>query len=139
MTDEMKEPGSPTWAGGRMARHPSGRHRQVGVRLSDAELDELRYRAEDAGVSPQRYLMEAALGGGTATAAARRRRVDEFGFLTRQLVRLGTNVNQLAKVANSTGQVPTGTSRALAAIERLVAQLAAATDRLTGAFGRPAP
>ena len=135
MTEGREEPAPPTWSGGRTTRHPSGRHRQVGLRVSDAELEALRRLALAAGVSPQRFLLKATLHGGPVTVAERRRRVDELGFLTRQLVGLTTNVNQLAKVANGTGQVPAGTARALAAVEQLASQLGRATERVSGAVG----
>jgi len=134
MTDEMTGVMPPMWAGGRRTRHPSGRHVRMSLRLSPAENADVRRLALAAGVSPQRFLLEAALHGGPVTVAERRRRVDELGFITRQLVGLATNVNQLAKAANRTGQVPAGTGQALVAIERLAAQVGRATDRVSGAF-----
>lgn len=122
-------PGGSTWAGGRRVRQAGGRHRRMKVRLSEAELVELVRRA--AGVSPQRYLCEVALGDGPPTVSERRRAVVELGALGRQLVGLAAHVGQLAAAADTTGRAPAGTDQALAGVEQLAGPLTQAVESVT--------
>jgi hypothetical protein len=137
-TEMTKDVGTtPRWAGGRRTRQAGGRHHRMKIRLSDEELAELRRRA--GGLSPQRYLCEVAFGDGPPTVSERRRRLVEFGALTRQLVALAAHVGQLAQEATATGRVPAGTDEALAAVEQLAGPLTEAVERLAEAFEkRPA-
>lgn len=125
------------WAGGRRGRHPSGRHIRMSLRLSDTEDREIRRRASAAGVSPQRYLLEASLGGGRITVVDRGRRVDEFTLARRQLAGLATNINQLARRGNATGHIPAGTERAIRDIARVLDLLTRATERVAGTYETP--
>jgi hypothetical protein len=134
VNDEAGRAKPPTWAGGRMGRLPSGRHEQLCVRLSTAEMQELRRRATAAGVSPQRYLLEASLGGGRIPVADRGRRIDEFTHARRQLAGLATNINQLARAGNATGHIPAGTERAIRDIARVLDLLTRATERVAGTY-----
>ena len=52
-----------------------------------------------------------------------------FAF-RRQLTGVATNVNQLARVANTEGHTPVGTAEALREIRALVAKIDAAIDEL---------
>lgn len=115
--------------GGRRRRQEGGRGRVVKLRLSDDEFAAVAARAQAAGVSAQRLLLEAALADGT-TPAERRAVRTKLASAQRQLVGLGTNVNQLARVANSTGRVPAGTEEALARIAALDDGLAEAVAAL---------
>lgn len=96
------------------------------VRVSDAEFDALVARAQGAGVSVQRLVVDAALADGGPTPAERRALWSTLLAARRQVAGLATNVNQLARVANSTGLVPAGTADALG-------RIAAIDDRLTEA------
>ena len=113
-------------AGGRRRRLEGGRRRIVKIRLSDPEFEALAVRAKGAGVSVQRLVVDAALADGAPTPAERRALWSTLLAARRQVAGLATNVNQLAKVANSTGRVPAGTAAALA-------RIAAIDDRLTEA------
>ena len=136
MTEDVGRTAAPTWAGGRRARLAGGRHHRMKIRCSDAELAELHRRATVAGVSPQRYLLDA-VEATPVTVSERRRRVVEFGALHRQLARLAAHVDQLAQEADATGRLPAGTAETLVAVERLAGPLAQATERLTAAFEKP--
>jgi hypothetical protein len=71
------------------------------VRITADEHASLQQRAADAGVSVQRYLVEAGLSGACGDGAARRRAEREL-IATRGVLRAaGNNLNQLAKWANA--------------------------------------
>jgi hypothetical protein len=106
----------------------------VHVRLSDDEHARLAARAALGGVSPPRLLVDTAL---SPRPGVVERRAAQTMFLgaRRQLVGMGTNLNQLAKVANSNGQVPPGLAEALAAVAAMqdVVERAAAAVEQAGA------
>jgi hypothetical protein len=94
------------------------------VRLSTDEHDALQRRAVDAGVSVQRYLLEAGLSGVAGDGAARRRAEREL-IATRGVLRAaGNNLNQLAKWANANGALPSH-------LEATLTQVGAATDAVS--------
>jgi len=90
----------------------------VWIRVDEVELAELERRAAAAGVSVARYAIEAALARAD-TAAERRVRAAELLAVQRMIRGMATNINQLAKVANSNGGVPAGAAAALAALDQL--------------------
>ena len=118
-----------------MRRSANGRHRRVGVRVSDDELCELRRRASLAGVSPPRFLLEQGLSGGEVTVAERRRRIAEFSVIQGQLARLVSALEALGAVAQGSGAVPAGAGEAVAGVGRLQEDLAEALDRLMDGVG----
>ena len=94
------------------------------MRLSTDEHDALKHRAADAGVSVQRYLLEAGLSGVAGDGAARRRAEREL-IATRGVLRAaGNNLNQLAKWANANGALPSH-------LEATLAQVGMATDAVS--------
>jgi hypothetical protein len=95
----------------------------VQVRLNDDEYARIRARAEAAGVSPPRLLVELALLG---PAGASERNATKTALLgvRRQIIGVATNINQLARWANAREQLPPGLASSLAAVERMEAQLA---------------
>jgi len=108
----------------RLRRVAGGRTRQVIVRLSTEEHVALQRRAADAGVSVQRYLLEAGFSGMAGDGAARRRAEREF-IATRGVLRAaGNNLNQLAKWANANGALPSH-------LEATLTQLGTATDAVS--------
>ena len=136
MVEETTERrGALTWAGGRVRRSATGRHRRVGVRVTDDELNELRRRASLAGVSPPRYLLEQGLCGGEVTVAERRRRIAEFSAVQGQLGRLVAALETLVAVAQASGDAPVGAVEAVAGVGRLRHDLAEALDGLMDGVG----
>lgn len=79
------------------------------VRVNVEEEAQLLGRAEAQGVSVPRLLVEAALADESSglTRTQRSELVTELFALQNLLARAGVNLNQLAKVANSTGEMPT--------------------------------
>src|SRR5664280_378293 len=102
----------PTGRAVRMSRSPGGRHRILGVRLTEEEESQIRRRADECGLSAQRFLVEAAMSG-SATAATERRRArrdaERAHFV---LASVSNNLNQLAKWANSSHDRRQGQHRA---------------------------
>ena len=115
----------------RLVRDAAGRQRVIYVRLSKDEDERIRCRAAAAGVSPQRLLVELALLG---PAGASERHAVNTAMLgvRRQIIGMATNLNQLAKWANSRQQLPPGLEATLAAVQRMEAQVATLVQDLGG-------
>ena len=71
--------------------------RTVGVRVTEAEAEELQERAQDARLSVGAYLRRRGLGQRVRMAAERRLGAAEL----RELNRIGVNLNQMARAMNS--------------------------------------
>ncbi len=80
------------------------RQKMVRVRLTDEEQAEIISRADRAGLSVAGYVRSTALDK-PAPRQSRRPSVNhqELAFILAQLGKLGSNVNQMARVANSGG------------------------------------
>ena len=78
------------------------------VRLSLEERRQLRERAAELGVSVPRLLVESALSGRRRRSTDRRAMIAELFEVRRLLATVANNVNQLAKVANTSGEVGAG-------------------------------
>ena len=124
----------PTGRAVRMSRSPGGRHRILGVRLTEEEESQIRRRADECGLSAQRFLVEAAMSG-SATAATERRRArrdaERAHFV---LASVSNNLNQLAKWANSNHVLPDTFAGALEDTRRATTAVTASTERLRFAF-----
>ena len=108
----------------RQARDLQGRSRDFHVRASEDEYARIKARAEAAGVSIPRLLIELAILG---PAGAPERNATKAAMLgvRRQIIGMATNLNQLAKWANARHQLPPGLEASLAAVQRMEAQVAA--------------
>lgn len=93
------------------------------VAVTTAQEVELASRAAARGVTVPRFLVEAGLAGGADEAAARAELASELFRLVRMLGQVGNNVNQLARTANATGQVPAAVPNALDALTRTLGRL----------------
>lgn len=85
------------------------RSKSILVRFSEDEYAKLQCKLERAGVSLQTYMLNAALGVEIATSAE----IEEYKAISRRLAEyekqlrgMGTNINQMAHLANSYGSVP---------------------------------
>ena len=98
------------------------RRRTVGVRVTEAEAEELQERAQGARLSVGAYLRRRGLGQRVRLAAERRLGAAEL----RELNRIGVNLNQMARTLNS-GAVssPAETQEAVERVGELVAKLLA--------------
>lgn len=85
------------------------RNRAVTVRMSDSEYDSLRDKVRESGLSQQSYIISAVLDSSVTTSDT----IDVlkniskiFAGVEQQLRGLGTNVNQMAHIANGMGMAP---------------------------------
>ena len=99
------------------------RNRAVTVRMSDSEYDSLRDKVRESGLSQQSYIISAVLDSSVTTLDT----IDvlknisrTFAGVEQQLRGLGTNVNQMAHIANGMGMAPS--VRELEHISDLVAE-----------------
>ena len=99
------------------------RNRAVTVRMSDSEYDSLRNKVRESGLSQQSYIISAVLDSSVTTSDT----IDvlknisrTFAGVEQQLRGLGTNVNQMAHIANGMGMAPS--VRELEHISDLVAE-----------------
>ena len=98
------------------------RTRTVGVRVTEAEAEELQERAQAARLSMGAYLRRRGLGQRVRMAAERRLGAAEL----RELNRIGVNLNQMARAMNSGAFTsPAGTRAAVERVGELVARLLA--------------
>ncbi len=97
-----------------MSDQPAFKTEIVSVRMSPDELQNVAQRAHDCGKCLSTYMRIVALG---SIPRARPRRIEQEAVY--QLGKIGNNLNQLAKVANSTGRL--GDARLLqAGLEELL-------------------
>ncbi len=104
---------------------------QMQVRLSESEREQLRTIAAQQGVSVPRLLVEAALGAGESPAG-RRAVMGQLFELRRLLATVANNVNQLARLANISGEVPARSDGALRDVRDLMVRIDVALDELAG-------
>ena len=83
---------------------------QLIARATPDEAERVRSAARGAGLSVSRYLVRQAAGTGPAPLTAEAR--DELAALRRALSRVGSNLNQLARAANSGGYDAAGVEAA---------------------------
>ena len=89
------------------------RNRAVTVRMTDEEFLAMREKVEESGLSQQTYIIEAVTGTPILPAHGIEELLSEWkdnskdlSDLSRQLRGLGTNVNQMARIANGYGDLP---------------------------------
>src|ERR1035437_1638519 len=125
----------PTGRAVRMSRSPGGRHRILGVRLTEEEESQIRRRADECGLSAQRFLVEAAMSG-SATAATERRRAQRNAERARLvLASISNNVNQLAKWANTNHAMPADLDGLIHDLGRAIESVEQTAVGLGTAFG----
>jgi uncharacterized protein (DUF1778 family) len=140
MTEPMDKDKTTPPASKRTSRMPTltgGRHLGIKVRLADAELNELRRRANIAGVSVQRFLIEAAMTGSAAQAAEQRRALADSQRARLVLTSVSNNVNQLAKWANTNHVLPDNLDAVLDDVSRATADVLETSARLLAGFDPP--
>lgn len=123
----------------RRRRIEGGRHRVVKVRFTEAEHAELVRAAAGVGrqgVTVQRYLVEAAMrdtGEGMPTVSQWHAVLATMLRIQRQVVGIGTNLNQLAHVANGTGAAPAGIAETAEQAREVLGRVAEVVTAIGGA------
>lgn len=102
------------------------------VKVSAEQEARLLEAATEQGVTVPRLLVESALTGGPGEASARRAVAGELFGLQRALGAIGVNLNQLARVANSTGDLEASTQASLDRLDAVAVQLAEFLGRVRG-------
>ena len=96
------------------------RNRAITVRMTDEEFLAMREKVEESGLSQQTYIIEAVTGTPILPAHGIEELLSEWkdnskdlSDLSRQLRGLGTNVNQMARIANGYGDLPSEQAKML--------------------------
>ena len=99
----------------RQRRVPGGSVKRINCRTTEPTYERLEALAKDAGLTLPRYLIESGLReeAGQWSLRQQRRWVERLEVVETRLIRVGTNLNQMAAVANSTGQLHEGLTGAL--------------------------
>ncbi|MGW1807152.1 hypothetical protein [Streptomyces sp. NPDC002078] len=108
---------------GRQQRAKGGRKHRTDVKMSDEEAIQIQARAISLGVSVPRLLVESALHGDPATVSERHARHRELTALRRQVAGYLSNVNQLTRIGNATGELPPEIPAALRISTRVLERL----------------
>ena len=96
------------------------RSKAVTIRMTDAEYKKLTDKVSESGLSQQSFILNAIKGASITSSdevAVQKEISKTFSDIVRQLRGLSTNVNQMAHVANATGELPTATELIQAATE----------------------
>ena len=113
----------------RRANAPQARDRQQLVWLTEDEKKALVARAAEENVSVSRLLVESALAEGESPEG-RRAVMAELFELRRLLATIANNMNQLAKLANTSGEVSPRAEGAYADVRDLMTRIDVAVDEL---------
>lgn len=108
------------------------REKTYKVRVSPAEDAALRARAEVMQVTVPRLMFEAATDAERRTNTEWRAVGSELKQIQTLMGRISSNMNQLARFANTEGQFPVEAERLAAEYKLLVPRVYAALDRLEG-------
>ncbi|MER6813598.1 plasmid mobilization relaxosome protein MobC [Spirillospora sp. NPDC000708] len=109
------------------------RDREMRFRVSDEEYKEICEAAHQAGAAYGTFIVH------TVQAANRQHRFgheltpnicEELRGIARQLNRIGVNLNQLARIANTTGQMPHELPAALAYLQNVLRRVDASSVEL---------
>ncbi|SFA45033.1 mobilisation protein (MobC) [Rhodococcoides kroppenstedtii] len=118
------------WLRSRQSNVVGGRvHRHV-VKLTDEQELAVQAAARVQGVTVARLLADSALKAPRASVS--REDLTELFETTRLIGALGNNLNQIAKVANSTGELVPETAATLAAVRRVFDRVRTLPRELTG-------
>ncbi|MGI8412387.1 MAG: plasmid mobilization relaxosome protein MobC [Solirubrobacteraceae bacterium] len=116
----------------RRANVERGRRVAYQVKLTEEEQTRLAALAEEQEVTIQRLLVESALAGVGETPARRRQAMVELFAIRRVLATNANNLNQIARLANISGDVPAGLDVVLLELRGLVGRIDGAIDGLAG-------
>lgn len=102
------------------------------MKLTEEEQARLLGLAEAQEVTIPRLLVESALASTGETPARRRQAMVGLFEIRRLLANVANNVNQLARIANISGEVPSALDRVLVELRGLAERIDEAIDGLAG-------
>jgi uncharacterized protein (DUF1778 family) len=105
------------WLRTRQSNVVGGREYRHVVKLTAEQEMAVQAAARVQGVTVARLLIDSALKAPRSTVS--REDLTELFAATKLIAALGRNLNQLAKVANATGEVPPETTAAIAAVRQV--------------------
>ena len=108
------------------------RSKRYSVYVSPDEATRLEARAILAGVTVPRLLAESALAGQSETPTDRKDAIVELYRLRRDIAGIATNMNQIARFANTEKTFPAEAMRAVAEYRELVPRIQSIVDRMAG-------
>jgi hypothetical protein len=118
------------WLRTRQSNVVGGRTYRHVVKLTDEQELAVQAAARVQGVTVARLLADSALKAPRASVS--REDLTELFAVTKLIAAVGRNLNQLAKVANATGEVPPETAAAVDAVRRVFDRLRELPRELTG-------
>lgn len=137
MADADEAANLPVRRQARRRRVVGGRQHRHVVRVTPEEEGRLLALALQYRVSVPKLLVDSALAGGAATAAAhasvRHEVISEMFAAHRRLAGIANNINQIAKATNATGEVQAEMAVTLAKVREVAERIDAFVDELSGA------
>ena len=109
-----------------------GRNKKSTYRVSVAEEAALKVRAQQYGISVARLVVESALSKQGESHSDRVALVQEMAQIRTLLSRVSSNINQIARHANTTGEFPDDAAAALAAMRQLMVRIDEAVRGVAG-------
>ncbi|MDJ0318591.1 plasmid mobilization protein [Arthrobacter antibioticus] len=110
-----------------------GRKKQHTYRVSVAEEAALKVRAQQYGISVARLVVESALSREGESHSDRQALIQELAQVRTLLSRVSSNINQIARHANATGDFPADAAASVAAMRQLMLRI---DDTVRGVAGR---
>lgn len=106
------------------------RSKRYPVTVTEAEAAELEAKAAAAGMTVPRLLHESAKSTHVETSTERKAAIAELFSVRREVAGIATNLNQLARYANTEGTFPAEAEAVTAEFRALFPRVTAAVDRL---------
>ncbi|WHT21885.1 plasmid mobilization relaxosome protein MobC [Crossiella sp. CA-258035] len=127
-------------SGRRQRRVEGGSPKRINCRTTEPTYDRLHALAKAAGLSLPNYLIQSGLRDRPGAWSLRQQRwwAEQLEVVEVRLIRIGTNLNQMATAANATGELPEGLSGALAYFNETLARHQAVLDAIAPAGTRAA-
>ena len=109
-----------------------GRTKKKTYRVSMAEEAALKVRAQRCGISVARLVVESALSKEGESHTDRQALIQELAQVRTLLSRVSSNINQIARHANATGEFPADAAASVAAMRQLMLRI---DDTVRGVSG----
>lgn len=125
----------------RQRRQPGGSPQRINIRTTTLVYAVLHARAAVAGLSLPRYLVESGLREASGSWSLRQQRwwAERLDVVEVRLIRIGTNLNQIAARLHATGEPDAGTAAALDYLTATLARHREILDALDPAAERRRP